>query len=134
MYKLSFQFVLIISLLFTLLVSLGACGSEEEPAPASGSAVVGNATAGEKVYQGTCIACHGPDAKGVENLGKSLHPSDSDFVSSRTDDELVEYIKVGRALDDPLNTTGIVMPPKGGNPLLSDQEMYDVVAFVRTLK
>lgn len=132
MHKNPFQFVLI-SLLFTLLISLGACGSEEEPASALGAAV-GNATAGEKVYQGTCIACHGPDAKGVENLGKSLHPSDSDFVRSRTDDELVEYIKVGRTIDDPLNTTGVAMPPKGGNPLLSEQEMYDVVAFVRTLK
>lgn len=134
MYKLSFQFALIILLLFTLLISLGACGREKEPVPAPGSAMTGNATAGEKVYQTTCIPCHGPDAKGLPNLGKSLHPSDSDFVSTRTDDELVAYIKVGRAINDPLNTTGVAMPAKGGNPLLSEQEMYDVVAYVRTLK
>ena len=89
--------------------------------------------AGEKVYQTACVACHGPDARGVANLGKSVHPSDSDFVSSRTDDELVEYIKVGRRVDDPLNTTGIDMPPKGGNPALTEEDMYNIVAYMRTL-
>lgn len=124
---------------------LAGCGGREEPtptpepptptpAPTATPAPIGDASAGEKVYQTTCIACHGPDAKGVPNLGKSLHPSDSDFVSSQTDEELVEYIKVGRRVDDPLNTTGIDMPPKGGNPALSEQEMHDVVAFMRTLE
>jgi hypothetical protein len=42
MYKIPFQFVLLISLLFTLLFLLGACGGEKEPVPAPGSAVVGN--------------------------------------------------------------------------------------------
>jgi disulfide bond formation protein DsbB len=25
------------------------------------------------------------------------------------------------------------MPPKGGNPALTDQDLYDVIAFIRTL-
>jgi len=132
------------SLLLALLFTLSACGGGEEPtptlAPATATAepepaaTIGDAVAGEQTYKGTCIACHGPDAKGVPNLGKSLHPSDSDFISSRTDDELVEYIKVGRTPDDPLNTTGVGMPAKGGNPALSEEDMYNVVAFMRTLE
>jgi disulfide bond formation protein DsbB len=67
-------------------------------------------------------------------LGKSLHPGDSEFVLSKSDEELVEFIKVGRQPDDPLNTTGIAMPPKGGNPAISDSDLYDIVAWIRTLK
>jgi hypothetical protein len=35
---------------------------------------------------------------------------------------------------DPLNTTGIQMPPKGGNPLLEDQDLRDIVALIRTFE
>jgi disulfide bond formation protein DsbB len=83
---------------------------------------------------GTCIACHGPDAKGVVGLGKSLYPADSEFVSQKTDKELVEFILAGRTPDDPLNTTGVGMPAKGGNPAITDQQLYDVVAYIRELK
>lgn len=127
--------------LLTLIISiaLAGCGGSKEPTPVpstatSAPALVGDATAGETVYKGTCIACHGPDAKGVQGLGKSLHPVDSEFVRTKSDAELVEYIKVGRRTTDPLNTTGVDMPPKGGNPAMSEQEMYDVVAFMRALK
>jgi disulfide bond formation protein DsbB len=81
----------------------------------------------------SCIACHGADAKGVQGLGKSLHPSDSEFVSQNSDEELVEFIKVGRQPGEPGNTTGVAMPPKGGNPAISDEDLYDIVAWMRTL-
>lgn len=138
-----FQPVILLFIMVTLFFALAACGGSKEPTPTPEPptatpeptpAVIGDAAAGETVYQTSCIACHGPDAKGVENLGKSLHPSDSDFISTRTDDELVEYIKVGRRVDDPLNTTGIDMPPKGGNPAMTEEDMYNVVAYMRTLE
>ncbi len=129
--------------LFFLLLALAACGGNDPeptatPAPAKPTAavvaVVGDATAGETVYMGTCIACHGPDAKGVTGLGKSLHAADSEFVRGKSDDELVAFILVGRTPDDPLNTTGVGMPAKGGNPAITEQQLHDVVAYVRTLK
>lgn len=46
---------------------------------------------------------------------------------------MVAFLKVGRDPSDPLNTTGVAMPPKGGNPALSDQDLLDIVAFVRTI-
>ena len=138
--------VVLLLILAALIAGTAACGggnndeqaaddaaAVDQAAEAVEAAIVGDPAAGETIYQVSCVACHGPDARGVEGLGKSLHPEDSDFISDRTDAELVEYIKVGRRIDDPLNTTGIDMPPKGGNPAMTEEQMYDVVAFMRTL-
>ena len=51
----------------------------------------------------------------------------------QSDPELIEFIKVGRQPDHPLNTTGVAMPPKGGSPALSDSDIVDIVAYIRTL-
>ncbi len=57
----------------------------------------------------------------------------SEFINQRSDQEMVEFIKQGRAADDPLNTTGIAMPPKGLNPALSDEDILAIVKFIRSL-
>ncbi len=78
-----------------------------------------------------CAACHGPDGHGIPNLGKDLIASD--FVHSQTDEELLTFIKTGRPIWDPLNTTGIDMPPKGGNPAMTDDDILAVIAYIRSL-
>jgi mono/diheme cytochrome c family protein len=78
-----------------------------------------------------CAACHGPDARGIPNLGKNL--VESEFLHSLTDEELLAFIKTGRPLWDPLNTTGIDMPPKGGNPAITDEEILAIIAYIRSL-
>jgi len=141
------KLLLFIALVLSLSLVLAACGGRnraetagnavsaaEEAGEAAEEAVAGDPEAGEEVYIGTCVACHGPDAKGVEGLGKSLHPSDSEFIREQTDAELVEFIKVGRQPDHPLNTTGVAMLPKGGNPAITDEQLYDIVAWIRTLE
>jgi disulfide bond formation protein DsbB len=32
------------------------------------------------------------------------------------------------------NTTGIAMPPKGGNPLVTDEQLQIIVAYLRSLR
>jgi disulfide bond formation protein DsbB len=78
-----------------------------------------------------CSACHGPDARGIPNLGKDLVTSE--FVAGLTDEELLQFIKTGRPIWDPLNTTGLDMPPKGGNPALTDEEILAIIAYLRSL-
>jgi disulfide bond formation protein DsbB len=78
-----------------------------------------------------CAACHGPDARGITNLGKDL--VESEFVAGHSDQELLDFIKIGRPIWDPENTTGIDMPPKGGNPALSDEDILAILAYVRSL-
>jgi mono/diheme cytochrome c family protein len=66
----------------------------------------------------------------MPNLGKDL--TTSDFVKGKTNPEMVEFLKVGRPASDPLNTQGVDMPPKGGNPALTDADLLNIVAYVRT--
>ena len=129
--------------LLVVAVMLAACGGGEPeptatPAPAAAAPVqevaagpVGDAANGGKIFATACVACHGPEGKGVTGLGKDL--TTSEWVGEQTDAQLVEFIKVGRDASHPLNTTGVAMPPKGGNPAMSEQEIADIVAFVRSI-
>ncbi len=91
----------------------------------------GNAEKGKQLYATVCITCHGATGEGIQGLGKSLQANA--FVKSKSDDEVVAMLKEGRTADHPENTTKVAMPPKGGNPGLSDQDLKDIVAFLRTL-
>lgn len=115
-------------------LALAACGSgaADDPGPATTVASSGGDSAnGAELYSATCASCHGPDAKGLPNLGKDL--TSGDFMASTSDADLVAFIKVGRDGSDPANSTGIAMPPKGGNPALTDSDLADIVAYLRTL-
>jgi disulfide bond formation protein DsbB len=111
-------------------------GSQDTTAPDGGSGDPaeggGDAAAGEATYQGTCSACHAPDAGGIDGLGPAL--ANSEFVQSMSSEELVAFIAVGRDAGDPENKTGVGMPPRGGNPTLTDEDLLDVVAWLHTLQ
>jgi disulfide bond formation protein DsbB len=104
---------------------------EPTPAAAPDTPVAVAAPDGAALYKVTCPACHGQDAKGMQGLGKDM--TTSEFIKKLSDEELVEFIKKGRPLDDPLNTTGIAMPPKGLNVALSDDDILAIVKFIRSL-
>jgi len=86
---------------------------------------------GSRLFSTTCTACHGSDAKGILGLGKTL--VDSQFVNRLNDDELVAFLQVGRPTTDTLNTTGVMMPAKGGNPSLTDENLNAIVDYIRSL-
>ena len=120
-----------IALFLLLMVSLTACGGSVNAATVQ-AVPAGDPAAGEKLFMSTCAACHGPDGQGLPGLGKDLVTSE--FVAGKTDSQLIEFIKVGRSPDDPLNTTGVTMPAKGNNPALTDEDLYNIVAYLRTLR
>ena len=68
---------------------------------------------------------------GVEGLGKPF--TTSEFLLTVSDQELLDFIKTGRPISHPDNTTGVDMPPKGGNPALTDEQLTDIIAYIRTL-
>lgn len=103
---------------------------ERVAAPATQAAP--SAEHGQQLFAATCTACHGPQGQGIPHLGKDLRTGK--FAAESTDAQLADLIAEGRAANDPLNTTHVPMPPKGGNPALSAQDIFDIVAYVRQLQ
>lgn len=137
------RFFYILLTLLLLLPLVTACGGGEPAAAEAGDDVAaagedtaavsaGDPAAGEELYNQVCIACHGPGGQGIEGLGKPF--TTSEFVRTHSDAELLEFVKTGRPMSDPLNTTGVDMPPKGGNPALTDEQILDVIAYIRSLQ
>lgn len=117
-----------------LAVVVAGCGGSKETPAAGGSAVAfGDVAKGKQVFTDTCAACHGADAKGMTGNGKNLVQK-SDWMKKQNDQALYDMIKKGRSVSDPENTTKVDMPPKGGNPSLSDDDIKDAVAYIRSLQ
>ncbi|MCS6828060.1 MAG: disulfide oxidoreductase [Caldilinea sp.] len=137
--------IVVVLTVFAVLFSIGsetqAASAAETPltvlavAPGpqmSVEGVVNDPTAparGEQLYLQACAACHGIDGQGVANLGNALRGSA--FIANHTDAEVLAMIRQGRELNDPANTTGLVMPPSGGRPDLSDTDILAIVQYLR---
>jgi disulfide bond formation protein DsbB len=142
-----------IGIALVMAIAIGACGGGREKnseevveAPPTAAATeaaaapaevaiapvsTGDAAKGEEIYSTICIACHGPGGSGVQNLGKPM--TTSDFIHDMDDAALLAFIKQGRDTSSPDNTTGVAMPPKGGNPAFTDEQIMDVIAYIRTI-
>jgi mono/diheme cytochrome c family protein len=126
----TFRPLLLLMPILVTFVLATACGGQG----GGGSAAASPETIalGSQRFQGTCATCHGKDANGLPKLGKSLLMNP--FIMEKNDDELALYIKTGRLASDPANTTGVAMPPLGGNPALTDDDVKAIVAYLRTLQ
>lgn len=80
---------------------------------------------GERLYVQSCVICHADDGTGampgvpnlIENRAWSIVP----------EKELLDRLKQG------IQTPGatMAMPPKGGNPKLSDKELMEIITYMR---
>lgn len=81
---------------------------------------------GQQIFsgKGTCIRCHGADARG--DLGPDL--TDSEWLQAKGDYlEIVNTINSG--VTEKQSTIGVPMPPRGGSNL-SSEEVHAVGAYV----
>ena len=85
----------------------------------------GNAPAGKAVYDKRCASCHAAGGEGKEAIAKmfkvEIHPLGSKEVQALSNAELRKVISEGK---------GKMVAVKG----LSDKELADLIAFVRSLK
>lgn len=85
----------------------------------------GDVAAGKIVYDKKCKICHGDMGEGNPDVAKKLKaeqkPLWSDEIQKKTDAEFKKVISEGK---------GKMKPPKH----VSDEDMNNVIAFVRTLK
>jgi cytochrome c oxidase subunit 3 len=110
----------------------GAAPTGAGPAAAAAAPLkAGDIARGRELFRGTCAACHGLRGEGIVGQGKDMRGSP--FIGGLDDAGLLAFVKKGRLPNDPLNTTKRLMPARGGNPMLSDDNLVDIVAYVREL-
>ncbi|MEE8305157.1 MAG: cytochrome c [Candidatus Tectomicrobia bacterium] len=91
----------------------------------------GNVEAGKQLYQMRCSPCHGPDGKANTPTGRALNPKPRDhtngtYMNTLSNQHLFKVIRQGGMAVG----KSPIMPPQAD---LSDQQLQDVIAFVRTL-
>lgn len=84
-----------------------------------------NVKNGAKIYGETCVACHGENGAGA-------FPGVPDFTATngrlnKTDAILVDHIDNG--FESPLSD--MAMPERGGNEELTEQDIKDVLCYLR---
>ena len=94
--------------------------------PVNSSKRIESANRGAKIFKTRCMICHGVQGKGDGIGGKALTPKPqnltSGMVQSQTDGEI--FWKVTNGRNDMI---------KWG-PILSEEQRWDLVNYVRTLK
>ena len=91
----------------------------------------GNAETGGKLYQARCAPCHGPDGKAATPTAQALNPkprdhTDGAFMNQLSQEHLVKVIKNGGTA---VGKSPLMTP----SPDLNDQQLEDIIAFVRSL-
>ena len=76
---------------------------------------------GKKIYNGICVACHGAGVAGAPRVG------DKGAWAERIDNGATSLY--ANAINGVQGSSG-VMPAKGGNPALSDDEIKAVVDYM----
>lgn len=127
--KSAFRFLVAI----TAVAILAGCGgnSSAKPGPAAKPGLGGDAAKGKEAFASTCVSCHGVDARGLPGAGKNLVTST--YIAEIDDQQLLDLLKTGRPASHPLNTTKVDMPPKGGNPAFTEDDLKNIVAHLRTI-
>jgi len=123
-----------------------ACGGEESKSPtavpsaapaatapaAPAAAAPPDAAKGATLYAANCASCHGPRGDGDGPVAAALVPKpakhhDGAYMNALSNEHLFKVIKEG----GPSVGKSPLMAPWGG--MLSDLQIWDVVAFVRSL-
>jgi disulfide bond formation protein DsbB len=125
------MFLTVVLAVSVLIATAPAPEAAPQPTVPTAGGESGDSGNGEQLFSQTCVACHGQGGVGIDGLGPTL--IGNEFVGSLSDDDLVEFLNTGRPADHPDNESGITMPPKGGNPSLSDDDLADIAAYLRTL-
>ncbi|HBK92306.1 MAG TPA: cytochrome c, class I [Parvularcula sp.] len=86
----------------------------------------GDAERGRELYSQTCVACHGANGEGAFEGVPNLMIV-SGLLSKPDEILLANMINGFQSAGSPM-----AMPPRGGNPDLTDQDLAHVLAFLRT--
>jgi mono/diheme cytochrome c family protein len=106
--------------------------SLQNPVPPSDKSVA----AGKKMYDKYCADCHGATGNGVSEKAKTLADAGAAKPSDLTDDKWDHGSTDGEIFVDIRDGVGVNGAMKGlnGKPGVSDEDMWNMVNYIRTLK
>lgn len=104
-----------------MLAALGLAAA----APAFAGHTAADVQHGQTIFNETCVACHGANGKGVV-------PGTPDMTKAHGVLSLPESLLEQR-VENGFQSSGspMAMPARGGNPSLTDQDVKDVLAYMR---
>jgi mono/diheme cytochrome c family protein len=124
-----FKVSALVALAIPAMFALTAITTLADASPSPTVALPGDPTRGAALYGANCATCHGANLEG--GIGAVLNPIDKlpGVTSSLDPAFLIQIITNGRQPQggDPKS---IPMPPKGGNPNLTDQDIKDLAAYI----
>lgn len=82
---------------------------------------------GKTIYKTTCIACHGENGRGVIPGMPDFKNKSNKTSLHKTDEVLLKNIMNGYQSQGSL----LAMPPKGGNPDLTKDDVNSVLTYIR---
>jgi len=114
----------LLTALSTLADSSPSPASNGSPAASGATTLPGDPEKGQTLFAQNCTTCHGASLEG--GIGPALNPIEKlPSVSNPLDPAfLITIITNGRS------ENGRVMPPKGGNDKLTDQDVKDLAAYI----
>ncbi len=119
---------------YNTLGHLATAPAPKEPrkltAPIAGDAAKGAKLVADRGRGGSCLACHVMGPAGGANLPGNAAPDLSEIGNAGREDEwLFNYVYDARVYNPET-----IMPPWGGHGFFNEQEINDIVAFLKTLK
>jgi disulfide bond formation protein DsbB len=126
-----FKVSALVVLAIPALLALTAITTLADATPTPTIALPGDPNRGGTLYGQNCATCHGANLEG--GIGAVLNPIDKlpGVTNSLDPAFLIQIITTGRQpqTGDP---KAIAMPPKGGNPNLTDQDIKDLASYIIT--
>jgi mono/diheme cytochrome c family protein len=96
-----------------------------------GAIAMGDAQTGKAIYERSCVGCHGPTGQGGRMAAMLAVPprnlADRAYMGARSDQQLFDVISKGGA------ATGLSAAMTAFGSQLSEQQIWDTVAYIRTL-
>lgn len=84
---------------------------------------------GAAVYKEACAACHGVTGRGVVGVGNDL--VHSELVLQETGDAFLKYVRTLEHEEEEKQSSPKAMPPSGGRPDLSDEQILAIFQFLK---
>ena len=128
------QLFLVVLVLTALVLAACGGGAKSTPIPAVPADWAGksmpagaDAAAGKEVFDANCASCHGASGAGDGEAGAALDPKPANlvtFVPQVGDDYLFWRVSTGK------EGTSMV----AWSPVLTDEQIWQVIAYIKTLK